>query len=142
MRLASVQWFDGQSVLADVQEATLRGSWYVGLMGAGLEPVFKAANRATAELRALRILNALNSYARKHGRQTSELNDLSLPQPVVIDPFTGQPLILKRTDKGWIVYPLMDDIVDDGGDFKDYRDYGIGPPGHAFDPADWQEEEE
>ena len=76
----------------------------------------------------LRAFNALQAYAENNGREASGLADLDLPPEATIDPFSGQPLIVKHTDKGWRIYSVGEDGVDDGGAFKDNKDYGLGPP--------------
>ena len=52
---------------------------------------------------------------------------LSLPKEATIDPFSGEPLKLKHTDDGWVIYTVMQNGIDDGGDFKDQKDYGLAP---------------
>ena len=76
-------------------------------------------------LRALRIFNALTQFRDKHGREARGLEELSLPKEATIDPFNGEPLKLKMTDDGWIIYSVARNGVDDGGNFKDLNDYGI-----------------
>src|SRR5690606_19681110 len=97
-----------------------------------IAPTYQAANRTLAQLRCLRILNALTAHKQQHDAEATGLADLQLPASATLDPFSGKPLLLKRTDKGWIVYSVMSNSVDDGGDFTDMLDYGIGPPGHGF----------
>ena len=46
-----------------------------------------------------------------------------------LDPFSGAALILKRSENGWVIYSVMENGVDDGGDFHEKKDWGIGPPG-------------
>jgi hypothetical protein len=91
------------------------------------QAAYDADARTTATLRALRIFNALTQYRDEHGREASGLDDLSLPKEATIDPFSGEPLLLKHTDDGWIIYSVMTNGVDDGGDFKDQKDWGVAP---------------
>jgi hypothetical protein len=97
-------------------------------------PALQAASDAHARnlvmLRALRIFNALTQYRDENGHEATGLADLALPEEATIDPFSGQPLRLKHADDGWIIYSVMKDGVDDGGDFKDMKDYGLAPPSH------------
>ncbi|HEX2477498.1 MAG TPA: hypothetical protein VHK01_22265 [Lacipirellulaceae bacterium] len=92
-----------------------------------IEASYLAEARITATMRALRIFNALAQYRAEHGREATGLNDLSLPASATIDPFDDEPLKLKHTDEGWIVYTVMNDGEDDGGDFKELKDYGVAP---------------
>ena len=98
------------------------------LMLPALQAAYDADARTTAVLRTLRIFNALRSFEEKNGREATGLAELGLPQEVTIDPFDGKPLKLKKTDKGWMVYTVMLNGVDDGGDFVQLHDYGVAPP--------------
>jgi hypothetical protein len=102
-----------------------------GVMADLLIPVLRAACHANARtiamLRSLRIFNALTQYQQEHTREAGGLDDLNLPHDATIDPYTGQQLKLKRTDDGWIIYSVMANGHDDGGDFKAQRDWGVAP---------------
>jgi hypothetical protein len=93
-----------------------------------MQAAYNAHARSLAVLRALRIYNALTEYREQNGREASGLDDLALPKEATIDPFSGEPLRLKHTDDGWIIYSVMQNGVDDGGDFKDLKDFGLAPP--------------
>jgi hypothetical protein len=56
------------------------------------------------------------------------INLLGLPNAAIIDPFTGNDLIIKATGQGWIVYSLGTNAIDDGGSVADESDIGIAPP--------------
>jgi hypothetical protein len=103
-----------------------------GVMADLLVPAVKAAfeanARRTAVSRALRIYNAQRAFAEKNGRAATGLHELGLPQQATIDPYSGQPLKLEHADDGSIVYSVMTNGVDDGGDFKGLKDYGVAPP--------------
>ena len=81
-----------------------------------------AHDRGTAQLRCLRVLNALQ---RKSGEQA--LADLGLPTSATTDPFNGQPLHIKKLAGGWLVYSVGKDLTDDGGKLENYTDVGLGP---------------
>ena len=81
-------------------------------------------------LRCLRILNELTAYAQANGHEAEGLDDLDLPDAAKLDPFSGKPLQLKWTDEGWVVYTVFKNGTDDGGDFKDQADWGLGPAGY------------
>ncbi len=98
------------------------------LMVPSLKAAYDANARSTAILRALRIFNALTQYRDERGHEASGLEELSLPNEATIDPFSGEPIKLKHTQDGWIIYSVMQNGVDDGGDFKDLKDYGLAPP--------------
>jgi len=52
---------------------------------------------------------------------------LGLPKEATIDPFDGKPLKLKHTKDGWIVYSVMVNGIDDGGEFTGLADFGVAP---------------
>ena len=99
------------------------------LMIPAMQAAFDTDARGTAMVRALRIFNALRVFAEKNGREAKGLDELGLPNEATIDPFDGKPLKLKHTDKGWVVYSVMLNGVDDGGDFMELKDYGVAPRG-------------
>lgn len=104
----------GHGVLADLLLPALGAS-------------FQANARSTAMLRCLRIANRLEQFTIEHGREASGLEELDLPTEATFDPYSGEPLMIKHTDDGWIVYTVMDNRVDDGGDFKGHKDFGVAP---------------
>ncbi|MNC97095.1 hypothetical protein D3C83_146420 [compost metagenome] len=54
--------------------------------------------------------------------------DLNLPKEAKIDPYTGDPLLVKFTDDGPIIYSVGRNQKDDGGNVKDNaEDVGVGP---------------
>ncbi len=89
--------------------------------------MFQANARSLAVSRALRIENALRQFAEKNGREAMGLDELNLPAAATIDPYSGEPLKLKHTDEGWIIYSVMENGVDDGGEFKQLKDFGVAP---------------
>ena len=95
-----------------------------------VKAAFQANARSTAVSRALRIHNAMRPvFAEKNGREATALDELvDLPKQSTIDPYSGQPLKLKASDDGWVIYSVMENGVDDGGDFKGLKDYGVAPP--------------
>ena len=38
-------------------------------------------------------------------------------------------MILKSTPAGWVIYSVAENGADDGGDFKDLKDWGMAPVG-------------
>jgi hypothetical protein len=102
----------------------------VELMFPATQAAFSASNRDVARLRCLRILNALCRYREENGHEAPGLESLGLPAASTIDPFTGKPLQLKSTPDGWVIYSLMTNGTDEGGDFKDLADYGLAPAGY------------
>jgi hypothetical protein len=89
---------------------------------------FQAEARRLALVRSLRILVALDTYRQRNGKEASGMADLTLPPEAVVDPHSGNALKLKRTDDGWVIYSVMENATDDGGDFTDLKDWGLAPP--------------
>lgn len=131
IQLAELPWYEVRKRLGIVDETTPLPSTGHGVLADLLIPALKAGYQANARSlavsRALRINNALREFAEKNGREAKGLEDLSLPSEAMVDPYSGEPLKLKRTDDGWIVYSVMENGVDDGGDFKKMKDYGVAP---------------
>lgn len=96
------------------------------LLAPALEAGLLAAHRDTANVRTLRVFNALQQFALKNGREANGLEELDLPAETMIDPFSGKPLVVKHTDDGWLVYSVGKNGDDDGGDFDEYKDVGVG----------------
>ena len=67
----------------------------------GVQTFFSAGNRGLVEIRALRILNAMEEFKQLIGHEPQSLGDLNLPPAVTADPFSGRPLILKSTPR-WL----------------------------------------
>ena len=89
--------------------------------------VVSSPRREIVMLRSLRIYNALRQFSEQNGREASGLQELKLPLEAAADPYSGQPLKLKHTELGWEVYSVLENGVDDGGNFKDLKDYGVAP---------------
>ncbi|MEX2308184.1 MAG: hypothetical protein WD738_11355 [Pirellulales bacterium] len=87
----------------------------------------EANARSIALLRSLRIYNALRQFRQQNGRESQGLHELGLPAEATIDPYTGAPLKLKLTDDEWVIYSVMENGVDDGGDFTGLKDYRVAP---------------
>ena len=45
-----------------------------------------------------------------------------------MDPYSGNPLLLKLLPNGWTVYSVGKDGIDNGGQLKSLQDIGFGPP--------------
>lgn len=85
-----------------------------------------AKRRMQAQLRCLRILNAAIA-ADQAGTGERTLASLNLPAEATTDPYNGQPLHLKKTPLGWVVYSVGRKLTDDGGVNIGYQpDQNIG----------------
>lgn len=108
-----------------------------GVMADQLAPAVvawvEARGREVAAVRSLRAFNALRLFAKMKKREATRLDELELPAEAMVDPFLGEPLKAKLTEKGWVIYSVMSNEQDDGGNFKDQLDYGVGPAGMRGD---------
>lgn len=108
------------------------------VLAALLFPAIKAAyvavTRTQAQIRCLRVLNALQTHALAESNEVPKLTELGLPAETTTDPFTGEPLHVKRLPQGWLVYSVGNNFQDDGGKLDDNSDIGVGPPPTAAEP--------
>jgi hypothetical protein len=124
-----MSWHDqrnqpGGSIFAATQGSVTTGSMLLPAVHAW----FEAKNRTIAMLRSLQIYNAIQEFAITNSREANSIIELALPAAATVDPFSGKPLVMKKTDDGWLVYSVGRDGVDDGGNFTNLKDYGVGPP--------------
>jgi hypothetical protein len=100
-----------------------------GVLADSLAPAIAASaearDRDLALIRSLRVLNALQNFEAREGRQASGLKDAGLPAEAATDPVTNKPLLLKRDERGWTVYCVGKNEKDDGGDFNKWLDVGV-----------------
>jgi len=91
----------------------------------------EGTERARARMRCLRVLNALQSRTETIDPQVPDLSQLGLPTEATIDPYTGEPLLVKRLPEGWLIYSVGKDLKDNGGNVDDDveapADVGIAP---------------
>lgn len=127
LEVTNLPWYELKPMLAPGGKLTARsqGGVLAELLMPALQAAFKSASRDVAMIRTLRVYNAL-LMAEQAGHDPQGLADLDLPAEETIDPFTGEPLIVKRTDKGWVVYSVGENEVDDGGQFGRGEDSGFG----------------
>ena len=99
--------------------------------------VYAAGVRTRARIRTLRVLNALQTHVSAKSGETPKLTALGLPAETTTDPFNGEPLHVKRTPRGWLVYSVGRNLQDDGGKIEDPAngDVGVGPPPAPAKPA-------
>ncbi|MGA2254940.1 MAG: hypothetical protein ABSG53_09780 [Thermoguttaceae bacterium] len=101
---------------------------FFGAMG-----MFHGVTLQRARIRSLRVLNALQTHVPAGINDVPKLTDLGLPAEAITDPYTGEPLHVKRTPQGWLVYSVGPNFRDDGGKLgdpgdPDAGDVGVGPP--------------
>jgi hypothetical protein len=106
------------------------------LMANLMTPAFRstliAAYRTQAQIRAIRIINALQKKNPAESNTMPTMAELDLPDEVGIDPFNGKPMIIKKLPDGWLVYSVGENLKDDGGQVEEKAndkplDVGFGP---------------
>jgi hypothetical protein len=95
----------------------------------GVRLTYPTAIITCANIRALRVLNALQTHVPAGSQETPKLTELGLPAETTSDPFNGEPLHVKKTSQGWLVYSVGVNCKDDGGKLDDAEDgdVGVGP---------------
>ena len=99
----------------------------VTLLEPSLNSVREPAERVRAMSRSLRVLSALQTRRAAENDQAPKLADLGLPRESTIDPYSGEPLHLKKLPEGWLVYSIGMNLADDGGTLDGITDIGAGP---------------
>ncbi|HEV3142449.1 MAG TPA: hypothetical protein VGZ47_01040 [Gemmataceae bacterium] len=95
------------------------------LLAPAVMKIQEAEFRTRCMVRCLRVLNAL--MAKKLSEPPAKLTELGLPADTTTDPYTGQPLVVKKVDGQWLIYGLGPNLKDDGGKLDNYDDVGLGP---------------
>jgi hypothetical protein len=107
-----------------------KNSVMAALLFPGLKAAYMAVARTRAQMRSLRVLNALQTRVPAGISATPKLSELGLPAEATTDPFNGEPLHVKRLPQGWLVYSVGPNLRDDGGKlgYGNDCDVGVGPP--------------
>jgi hypothetical protein len=123
---------------ASYQEmATWLGSQRLGIfaqaMIPGMQASMAASTRLRTQLNCLQVLTALAGLPQSRDPKSVTIDDLKLPTAVTTDPYIGKPLQMRHEHRGWLVYAVGPNKVDDGGKIDDsekgdYLDVGLGPP--------------
>lgn len=107
----------------------------VGLLFPALAKVVEADTRTVGLLRATAVAVACERHRLKHGRFPDTLAALtpSFLSEFPADPYTGKPLLYRRTDDGAVVYVCGADRTDDGGKLKPGSEAGFDVGIRLFD---------
>lgn len=87
--------------------------------------IFEANTRSTAQVRALRILNAL-AREEQDGERPG-IDKLALPKEVLVDPYNQQPITVTKLPEGWLIYSVGMNLKDDDGKVERHEDVGLAP---------------
>lgn len=119
-----LQWDPTNKVSAPKELIDLKSN----LIGPAIVSAFSAQFRYVTKARCLRVLNALEEYYQRTGKEADSIEQLSLPLEATIDPYVNKPLRLKKTDLGWIVYSVGIKGIDNGGKLDVQENEGVAPP--------------
>ncbi len=107
----------------------VRSGTFAQLVFPAMKATHEAVIRTRAQIRCLRVLNAIQVRVPAGSKEVPKLSELGLPAEATTDPFNGEPLHVKRLPQGWLVYSVGSNLVDDGGKLDDkLSDIGVGPP--------------
>jgi len=115
-----------RQVLQSMEEAPT-GGHFDAQVASALQRLHEAVTRSRAMARSLRVLNAIQARPTAPGDALPKLAELGLPPEATVDPYTGEPLRVKRLPQGWLVYSVGKNFTDDGGKVGDVSDVGVGP---------------
>lgn len=97
----------------------------VDLLAPAVEASQNAALTALAEIRCLRVQLRILKRTAAAGEEAEVTWDaIDLPEADKTDPFSRQPLTIRSTEEGWVVYSVGRNLQDDGGEFEDQEDVG------------------
>ncbi len=118
--------------------SSVLGKALVRQIGVAMQSAHHLVARTRAQIRSLRVLNALQTHVAVGSKEIPKLTELGLPAETITDPFNGEPLHVKKTPQGWLVYSVGPNFRDDGGKLDDplNGDIGVGPPPPAAKPAE------
>ncbi len=93
-----------------------------------------AYDRRTAEMSLLLAELAVAAYRKEHGEAPDTFDQLVPDYLATVppDPWSGKPVILRKTADGVVVYSVGPDGKDDGGRFGGYRNV-LTNPGFDYD---------
>jgi hypothetical protein len=99
---------------------------FTGLQTPAVHKTRQTMDRIRAQARCLRVLNALQR-AKGSGTAEPKPSELGLPAEAITDPYTGEPLHIKKIGDSWLIYAVGENLIDDGGDLEKMKDVGLGP---------------
>lgn len=117
-KLPPEQW---AAPFAAIRAETLNLPVLARMLAPAMDKVAEACRRNHAVLRCTIVALAVERFRKETGRWPERIDDLvsaGYLKTVPTDPFDGQPLRLKRTEDGWIVYSVGVDNQDNGGTLR------------------------
>jgi hypothetical protein len=96
----------------------------MGLMTPSIGPTIETAFRADAQRRLAQAALAMHRYFTMHGKFPDQTDALS-PEFIALvprDPYNDQPIQLKKTANGWILYSVGPNMTDEGGERDEHQE--------------------
>jgi hypothetical protein len=131
MKLDSAFFRERDRIIGNEYSQIPKLSVYAQFLVPAIRTFHHAVTKTQARIRCLRVLNAIQTHTPKGKDDIPKLSELGLPVETTTDPFTGEPLKVKKTSRGWLIYSVGSDYKDDGGKIDNSSpdgDVGIGPP--------------
>jgi hypothetical protein len=105
--------FSSHLPFEQTQVESVQPSGLTNLIAPAVKSGREAYFRSIAHLRSVRVLSAILSL--EPAPPSPNVDGLGLPAEATVDPYSGNPLIIKKTDAGWTVYSVGPNVTDDGG---------------------------
>jgi|GEM_PF-1170776 len=101
----------------ELQELPKEEAMFIQSIAPALSRTQRKETELDAQLGNAEIALACHIYKGKHGVYPSSLKELTpeILSSLPLDPFTGKDYVYRKTDEGFIVYSLGDNMRDDGG---------------------------
>jgi hypothetical protein len=121
VNLTKKPYWEVKEELQKMEEARrkLKGEeHFISLLSfSGYGGTYVEETKLDALLGAAEIGLANRIYRKKHGEFVNSLKQLTpeILSILPLDPFTGKDYVYRKTDKGFIVYSVGEDLTDDGG---------------------------
>lgn len=98
------------------------GGWSIARPARTFAPILGST---LAGISSARVAIAVERYRRTQGSIPEGVDALGLAAADYMDPFTGAPLRYLRSDEGYAIYSIGENLKDDAGDFTGARDVGV-----------------
>ncbi len=119
---------DIENELATQQTALAAATMLTRLAHPALQATREALDRVRSTGRCIYALSVFQQTGTENANSDFDLNSLGLDKKFITDPYTGDPLLVKQTPEGWVVYSVGRNGKDDGGVIgSPFDDVGAGP---------------
>jgi hypothetical protein len=113
------------AIVDELNSVTARKHGLTAMVATAIQQIRMDHDRLLANVRCVRLLNALQRNYANGIPGEPVLNELPGNQESRTDPFSGAPLKVRVTDEFIVVYSVGANGTDDGGNLDDHEDEGI-----------------